>query len=91
MKFQSFVSSAVHEDPPIFTASYAALCDDGVALMLAQGMPGFSLGQKIEGKCGMRASMTAELVFDGVEASASGVLFLPEITRFAVGVLFPSS
>lgn len=32
-------------------------------------MPGFKLGQKIEGKCGMRASMTAELVFDGVEAS----------------------
>ncbi|CAM9171322.1 unnamed protein product [Ectocarpus sp. 4 AP-2014] len=30
------------------------------------GMPGFELGQKIEGKCGMRASMTAELVFDGV-------------------------
>lgn len=35
----------------------------------AQGMPGFRLGQKIEGKCGMRASMTAELVFDGVEVS----------------------
>lgn len=34
-----------------------------------QDMPGFRLGQKIEGKCGMRASMTAELVFDGVEAS----------------------
>lgn len=30
-------------------------------------MPGFKLGQKIDGKCGMRASMTAELVFDGVE------------------------
>jgi len=26
-------------------------------------MPGFSLGQKIHDKCGMRASMTAELVF----------------------------
>lgn len=34
-----------------------------------QDMPGFKLGQKIEGKCGMRASMTAELVFDGVEVS----------------------
>lgn len=34
---------------------------------IRQGMPGFRLGQKIEGKCGMRASMTAELVFDGVE------------------------
>lgn len=72
------VSSVVHGEPPILTASHAALCDDGVALMFAQGMPGFSLGQKIEGKCGMRASMTAELVFDGVEASASGVLVLPK-------------
>jgi alkylation response protein AidB-like acyl-CoA dehydrogenase len=26
-------------------------------------MPGFSLGQKVEDKLGMRASMTAELVF----------------------------
>ncbi|CAM9274872.1 unnamed protein product [Scytosiphon promiscuus] len=31
-----------------------------------RGTEGFKLGQKIEGKCGMRASMTAELVFDGV-------------------------
>ncbi|CAM9831846.1 unnamed protein product [Discosporangium mesarthrocarpum] len=30
-------------------------------------MEGFRLGQKIEGKCGMRASMTAELVFDSIE------------------------
>ena len=35
--------------------------------ILRQGMPGFELGQKITGKCGMRASMTAELVFNGVE------------------------
>lgn len=38
-------------------------------MCVTQDMPGFKLGQKIEGKCGMRASMTAELVFDGVEAS----------------------
>jgi len=30
------------------------------------GMKGFTLGQKIEDKCGMRASMTAELVFNDV-------------------------
>lgn len=29
-----------------------------------QGMSGFTLGQHIKDKCGMRASMTAELVFD---------------------------
>jgi len=31
--------------------------------IVEKGMPGFSLGQKIQDKCGMRASMTAELVF----------------------------
>lgn len=30
-------------------------------------MKGFELGQKIEDKCGMRASMTAELVFSDVK------------------------
>lgn len=44
-------------------------------------MPGFRLGQKIEGKCGMRASMTAELVFDGVEVSE-------EISKIACFYLF---
>ena len=29
-------------------------------------MPGFTVGQKITDKCGMRASMTAELVFQDV-------------------------
>ncbi|CAM9819779.1 unnamed protein product [Ectocarpus sp. 6 AP-2014] len=39
---------------------------NNLIIMARPGMPGFELGQKIEGKCGMRASMTAELVFDGV-------------------------
>jgi len=35
-----------------------------VSLFLVEkGTPGFSLGQQIKDKCGMRASMTAELVF----------------------------
>lgn len=34
-------------------------------------MEGFKLGQKIEDKCGMRASMTAELVFDEVKVRES--------------------
>ncbi len=38
----------------------------GLSLFLVEkGMPGFRLGQKIHDKLGMRASTTAELVFDG--------------------------
>lgn len=32
--------------------------------IVEKGMPGFSLGQRLKGKLGMRASSTAELVFD---------------------------
>ena len=35
-------------------------------LRVEKGMPGFSLGQRIKGKLGMRSSTTAELVFDKV-------------------------
>lgn len=42
--------------------------------VVEKGMPGFRLGQKIEGKCGMRASMTAELVFDGVEVGRENLV-----------------
>ena len=34
--------------------------------LVEKGMPGFSLGQRIKDKCGMRASNTAELVFNNV-------------------------
>ena len=37
-------------------------------------MPGFMLGQKIEDKCGMRASMTAELVFDNVHVPVENLV-----------------
>ena len=36
-------------------------------LLVEKGMKGFSLGQRIKDKCGMRASPTAELVFENVE------------------------
>jgi isovaleryl-CoA dehydrogenase len=39
---------------------------DITQFLVTKGMPGFSLGQKIQDKLGMRASMTAELVFDNV-------------------------
>ena len=37
------------------------------SFVVEKGMKGFELGQKIEDKCGMRASMTAELVFSDVK------------------------
>jgi isovaleryl-CoA dehydrogenase len=37
-------------------------------------MPGFELGQKIQDKCGMRASMTAELVFNNVKVPISNLV-----------------
>lgn len=42
--------------------------------VVEKGMPGFSLGQKIQDKCGMRASMTAELVFDGCRVPAANLV-----------------
>jgi isovaleryl-CoA dehydrogenase len=39
---------------------------DITQFLVTRNMPGFSLGQKIQDKLGMRASMTAELVFDDV-------------------------
>ena len=37
-------------------------------------MPGFSLGQRIKGKLGMRSSTTAELVFESVPVPADHLL-----------------
>jgi isovaleryl-CoA dehydrogenase len=49
-----------------------------VSLFLVEkGMPGFSLGQKIHGKLGMRASTTAELVFEDVRVPAANLVGTP--------------
>jgi isovaleryl-CoA dehydrogenase len=46
---------------------YAATGPEEItAFLVEKGMPGFRLGQKWKDKLGMRASFTAELVFDGV-------------------------
>ena len=46
---------------------YAATGERSLSSFLVEkGMPGFRLGQKWRDKLGMRASFTAELVFDGV-------------------------
>lgn len=44
------------------------------SFIVEKGMPGFSLGQKIEDKCGMRASMTAELVFSDVKVPKENIV-----------------
>jgi isovaleryl-CoA dehydrogenase len=44
------------------------------AFLVEKGMPGFRLGQKWRDKLGMRASFTAELVFEGVRVPAANRL-----------------
>lgn len=44
--------------------------------VVEKGTPGFALGQKIHDKCGMRASMTAELVFQDCRIPASNLVGL---------------
>ncbi len=47
----------------------------GLSLFLVEkGAPGFSLGQKIHDKLGMRASTTAELVFEGCRVPAHNLV-----------------
>ena len=50
----------------------------GLSLFLVEkGMPGFKLGQKLTDKLGMRASPTAELVFDGCRVPAHNLVGEP--------------
>lgn len=44
------------------------------SFVVEKGMPGFTLGQKINDKCGMRSSNTAELVFDNVRIPRENVV-----------------
>jgi isovaleryl-CoA dehydrogenase len=44
------------------------------SFLVDKNMPGFTLGQKIEDKCGMRASMTAELVFSDVKVPVENIV-----------------
>lgn len=47
------------------------------AFVVEKGTPGFSLGQKLKGKLGMRASTTAELVFDDCPIPAENLVGAP--------------
>ncbi|RAL25101.1 isovaleryl-CoA dehydrogenase [Lujinxingia litoralis] len=52
--------------------------DRSISLFLVEkGMEGFSLGQKLHGKLGMRASTTAELVFEDVRVPAKNLVGTP--------------
>jgi len=42
--------------------------------IVEKGMEGFSMGQRIKDKCGMRASATAELVFDSVRVPRANLV-----------------
>jgi len=54
---------------------YAATGERSLSSFLVEkGMPGFRLGQKWKDKLGMRASFTAELVFEGVRVPAANRL-----------------
>jgi len=54
---------------------YAATGERSLSSFLVEkGMPGFRLGQKWKDKLGMRASFTAELVFEGVRVPLSSRL-----------------
>jgi isovaleryl-CoA dehydrogenase len=54
---------------------YAATAPGQItAFLVEKGLAGFSLGQKWKDKLGMRASFTAELVFDGVRVPVSARL-----------------
>ena len=53
---------------------FAPLGAGASMFIVDKGTPGFTLGQKIENKCGMRASMTAELVFDNVRVPKSKIV-----------------
>jgi len=53
---------------------YAKTGDRISSFVVEKGAPGFSSGQKIKDKLGMRASTTAELVFDDCEVPAANLL-----------------
>ena len=57
---------------------YARTGDKGTRalslFLVEKGFPGFRLGQKLKDKLGMRASTTAELVFDGCQVPAENLI-----------------
>jgi isovaleryl-CoA dehydrogenase len=64
---KTFITNGALDDHSLGDAFlvYARTGESAISTFLVEkGMPGFSLGQRLKNKLGMRASMTAELVFD---------------------------
>ena len=57
------------------------------SFLVEKGMPGFSVGQKIVDKLGMRASMTAELVFTDVKVSEYLYIYIYMFATFILLLL----
>lgn len=47
---------------------------DITSFLVPKGTPGFRLGQQVKDKCGMRASCTAELVFEDVKVPVENIV-----------------
>ena len=62
--FLVYAKTNLHDSSQVLPRGYNL-----TSFIVEKGMPGFTLGQKIEDKCGMRASMTAELVFSDVKVA----------------------
>ena len=60
------VSDTEQGDVVLVYARTGEKSSDLSLFLVDKGTPGFSVGQRIKDKCGMRASPTAELVFDNV-------------------------
>jgi isovaleryl-CoA dehydrogenase len=68
-----WITNAAYADTLVVYAKTGEGSRGITAFLIERGMPGFSIGQKID-KMGMRGSPTAELVFDECEVSDAQVM-----------------
>ncbi|MFC3443451.1 acyl-CoA dehydrogenase family protein [Sphingobium rhizovicinum] len=68
-----WITNAAYADTLVVYAKTGEGSRGVTAFLIEKGMPGFSVGQKID-KVGMRGSPTAELVFDGCEVPRENVM-----------------
>ncbi|MEC3948075.1 isovaleryl-CoA dehydrogenase [Sphingobium sp. HWE2-09] len=68
-----WITNAAYADTLVVYARTGEGSRGVTAFLIEKGMPGFSIGQKID-KVGMRGSPTAELVFDGCEVPRDNIM-----------------
>ena len=68
-----WITNAAYADTLVVYARTGEGSKGVTAFLIEKGMPGFSIGQKID-KVGMRGSPTAELVFDGCEVPRENIM-----------------